>query len=270
MTAAAAERTGYAWRRSFDADDARAKVGTIFWDKAAGIAGLLKFRDVFQQTAEAYAAEKREAGRTLPISYNAQSVLKALFAVMDSKTGRCDPSLDEIAKRSRLARRTVVRQLAALRELKIVDWVRRTVKLEGAKGKGWHRTQTSNAYFINLAELPEEILRTLRQRLGDRFRETKRNLMGSGAVPGHNESKAAKLVKSLASAFTGAQRGPSAALASASEDERLAHMYQGDLDAIEAHKEMQREGGLFFGSNASATVALYPAPRTKYKRNEGA
>lgn len=267
MTAATAERTGYAWRNSYDVEDSRAKVGAIFWDKDAGVAGLLKFRDVFQQTAEAYAAEKREAGKTLPITHNAQSVLKALFAVMDSKTGRCDPSLDEIAKRSRLGRRTVVRLLANLRALKLVDWVRRTVAIEGHKGKGWNRTQTSNAYFINLANLPEEILRTLRQRLGDRFRETKSKLKGSGAVPGHIANAAAKLVKGLSGAFSGGARGPSAALAGMSEDDRLAHMYAGDLDAIAAHKEMM---GLSFGSNASANLTLYPAPRTKYKRNEGA
>lgn len=266
--AAAAERTGYAWRRSYDVDDVRAKVSTIYWDAAAGIGAMLNFRDHLQETFEAYANHTREAGKSNAISNNGQRVVKALFALMDHKTGRCDPSLDEIAKRTGgLSRRTVVRQLAVLRELKLVDWVRRTVAIEGHKGKGWNRTQTSNSYFINLTNMPEEILRTLRQRLGDRFRETKRKLQGSGAVPGHLANKAAKLVKGLTGALSGATRGPSAALASASDADRIAHMYGGDLDMIAQHMEM---AGLSFGSNASANLALYPPPRTKYKRNEGA
>jgi hypothetical protein len=59
----------------------------------------------------------------LPISANALTVLKALLRFMDGKTGRCDPCLDTVAWRSKLSRRTVVRQLEALRRERVIDWV---------------------------------------------------------------------------------------------------------------------------------------------------
>jgi hypothetical protein len=72
---------------------------------------------------------------------NGRAVLDALLFYMDGKTGRCDPCLDTIAKKSKLSRRTVVRQLDTLRSFKIVNWVRRTVKTGNAKGKGLSATR---------------------------------------------------------------------------------------------------------------------------------
>ncbi|MCJ2189182.1 helix-turn-helix domain-containing protein [Novosphingobium beihaiensis] len=149
---------------------------------------MFPFRDVFRDTVVAYSDHIRKPGKSLPISMNTMQVLKALFSFMDGKTGRCDPSLDTIAKRSKLSHRTVVRQLEVLRREKVIDRMRRTVKTGNGPDEGPKRQQTSNSYFVELANLPIEILRILRQKLGAKLREAKGTHMGSGPVPSGWES----------------------------------------------------------------------------------
>lgn len=252
-----------AWRRSFDVNDSRAQVSTVYWEPTPKNENMFRFQDVYRDTVLAYAGHVREIGKTLPISLNALQVLKALFSVMDGKSARCDPSLDEIAKRSRLSRRTVVRQLQTLRSEKIIEWVRRTVKTGNAPGEGPQRKQTSNSYFIDLDKLPVEIIRTLRQKLGDKLKAAKRKLEGSGPVPSRMAGKAAKLVSSFTGALSAFGRGENAqrrALAGGTDMDRLAHMYGGDVDAMREHAEML---GLSYDPSASANLALYPSLRTE-------
>lgn len=247
-----------AWRRSYDVEDRRAQVATVYWEPSAKKENFHRFTDVYRDTVEAYADHVREHGKSLPISQNALRVLRALFSVMDGKTGRCDPCLDTLSKRSRLSRRTVVRLLAKLRSEKIVDWVRRTVKTGNAKGEGPQRQQTSNAYFIDMVKLPIEIVRTLRQKLGGKLREKVRHLEGSGAVPNRMAIKAERLLKSVTGALSagiGRERSERRSLASGTATTRLAHMYGGDLDAMRQHEEML---GLSSAPSASANLALYP------------
>jgi hypothetical protein len=250
------------WRKSYDVDDVRARVSTIYWDTSPKNENYLQFRDVFANTVRKYSSHIREKGKQLPISMTAQAVLGALLALMDGKTGRCDPSLDEISKRSDMSRRTVVRQLEALRERKIVNWVRRTVKTGNAKGAGPQRQQTSNAYFIDMVNLPIEIVRTLRQKLGDKLRETARVLHGSGGVPNRMAIKVERLRKGLVSAFSAPssmKRTERSQLASAGADDVTAYVYRNDPAAIRQHEEML---GLSFAPSASANLALYPSVQT--------
>lgn len=252
-----------AWRRSYDIDDARAQVSTIYWQPTERNENYFRFRDVYRDTVLAYSDHVRKPGKTLPISLNAVQVLKALFGFMDGKTGRCDPCLDSIAKRSRLSRRTVVRQLEKLRRERVIDWVRRTVKTGNARGEGPQRKQTSNSYFIDLARLPIEIVRTLRQRLGDKLRETAKKLEGSGAVPSRMAGKAAKLLANFTGALSAPGRNERAqrrALAGGTATDRLAHMYGDDTEAMRQHAEML---GLSYCPSASANMALYPSLRTE-------
>lgn len=217
---------------------------------------------MYRDTVLEYAAHVREPGKTLPITANAAMVLRALMSKMDAKTGRCDPCLDEIAKASKLSRRTVVRQLDTLRTTRIVNWVRRTVKTGNAKGEGPLRHQTSNAYFIDLAAVPVEILRTLRQKLGNKLKEVSKALQGSGPVPNRMAIRAERLLKGLAGAWSGTERGEAAlrrSLADANSAELAAHMYGDDAHSHRQHAEML---GLPHAPSASAKVALYPGSRT--------
>lgn len=248
-----------AWRRSYDMDDKRAQVSQTYWDVSANNENALRFFEAFAKTVTSYSAHIRKANKPLPISMNGRAVLDALLFYMDGKTGRCDPCLDTIQKKSNLSRRTVVRQLDKLRELKIINWVRRTVKTGNAKGKGPQRQQTSNAYFIDMLNLPIEIVRTLRQKLGDKLRETAKHIEGSGKVPNRMAIKVERLAKTLSGAFaaTGSiKRVERQRLASSSSSRMIAHMYDGDPEAMREHLEML---GHHFAPNASATLALYPS-----------
>ena len=255
--------SGGPWRKSYDVNDERAQVSTIYWEPTAKNENALKFFDAFARSVVGYSDHIREAGKQLPISMNAKAVLDALLSVMDGKSGRCDPSLDTIARRSRLSRRTVVRQLNVLRERRIIDWVRRTVKTGNARGEGPQRQQTSNAYFIDMLKLPIEIVRTLRQKLGARLREKVRHLEGSGSVPNRMAIKAERLLKSVTGALSATGRRDGAnrrALAGSSLSSRLAHMYAGNPDAMREHEEML---SLSSATSASAKLALYPVLRTE-------
>ncbi|SLK09721.1 helix-turn-helix domain-containing protein [Novosphingobium mathurense] len=198
---------------------------------------------------------------------NAKAVLEALLSVMDGKTGRCDPSLDTIAKRSRLSRRTVVRQLDVLRAQNIINWVRRTVKTGNAPGEGPQRQQTSNSYFIDMLQLPIEIVRTLRQKLGGKLREKVRHLHGSGAVPSRMAIKAERLLKGVTSALTsggGREQAERRSLVGGTAMSRLAHMYGDDAEALRQHEEMLSS---FSVPSASAKLALYPVLRTRREKD---
>jgi hypothetical protein len=255
--------SGAAWRRSYDIEDPRAQVSRIHWEASARNENALKFFDVFKSTVWDYSDHIRKPGKPLPISANALAVLRALLRFMDGKTGRCDPCLDTIASRSKLSRRTVVRQLEALRRERVIDWVRRTVKTGKAPGEGPQRKQTSNAYFIDMAKLPIEIARTLRRKLGDRLRETSRKLVGSGPVPSRLAGRAAQLLANLAGSLSAGgnrEHAERRALAGGTAHDRLAHMYRDDPDALRQHEEML---GLSSCPGASARLALYPSSRTK-------
>ncbi|CCA92528.1 helix-turn-helix domain-containing protein [Novosphingobium sp. PP1Y] len=252
-----------AWRRSYDIDDPRAQVSTIYWQASERNENAFKFFDVIRKAIWQYADHIRKPGKPLPICANAMRVFEALVSHMDFRTGRCDPSLDTITATCKLSRRTVVRQLDVLRRERLIDWTRRTVKTGHAPGEGPQRKQTSNAYFIDLARLPVEIVRTLRQKLGDKLREAKRKLEGSGPVPTRLGGKAAKLVASLTGALgtaLGRDAAERRALAGASSQDRLAHMYHGDPEGLRLHLEMLGHASY---PSASATLALYPSIRTK-------
>ena len=251
------------WRRSYDIEDPRAQVSTTCWHTADNHKHARKFFDVIGRAIWQYADHVREAGKPMPICANALKVFEALASYMDYATGCCDPALDTLAARCKLSRRTVVRQLEVLRRMRIIDWVRRTEKTGNAPGEGPQRRQVSNAYFIDLARRPVEILRTLRQKLGDTLREPGTKLTGSGPVPSRLASKVGMLVTGLKGAFAtqlGRERGDREHLATISDERRIAYMYRGDPDGLRQHLEML---GISEGKSASAKLALYPSSRTK-------
>lgn len=261
----AARVTDAAWRRSFDVDAPQAQVFAIHWPESPRNEHALKFFDTLKDAAWRYSGHIREHGKHLPISANAVTVLKALLRFMDGKTGRCDPCLDRLARQTGLSRRTVVRSTQVLRQFGLIDWVRRTEATGRARGEGPQRRQISNAYFIDLAKLPIEILRTLRQKLGDKLREATRSRQGSGPVPSRIASNAAKLVSKFKGAVAtslGREAAHSRTLAGSSQEERLAHMYRDNPDGLRQHLEMLGHPSC---PSASAKLALYPSSRTEGK-----
>jgi hypothetical protein len=73
-------------------------------------------------------------------------VLEVLLGFVDFASGRCDPALDTICAKARLARATVVRAIEALKEHGFLDKVRRTRRTGRGPTEGPQREQISNAY----------------------------------------------------------------------------------------------------------------------------
>lgn len=260
----AARKLDPTWRNSYDINDPRAQVSTVHWEVTADKRDAFAFFDVFKKSVWDYSAHIRGKGKQMPICANAERVLRALIGFMDFKTGRCDPTLDSIAAASKLSRRTVVRQLQVLRERCGIEWVRRTVRTGNAPGYGPQRKQTSNSYFIDLAKVPVEIMRALRQKLGDRLKEARARRPGSGSVPNRMMSKIAGLAYSVAGAL-GAQSAGIAErrrLAGATDQERFTHMYRDDPEGLREHRAMLRSG-----ESASAKSAFYPPSRTEEEKD---
>ena len=70
-----------------------------------------------------------------------------LFGFFNLKTGQLDPSYAQIAQKANLSRKAVWMALVRLRELGLVDWVRRCRNGHDGAGRFVLR-QVSNAYFI--------------------------------------------------------------------------------------------------------------------------
>ncbi len=143
----------------------------------------MRWIDVLLETIEEWDDFERRRGGARPLGLHGLKVLKALVGrskharvPIDFKTGRLDPAIDTIAAAARVGRGTVIRALANLKRLGVLDWVRRTKTTDNAGGYGPQREQISNAYFFCL-NLPARVLQ--------RFRDVyaRRKLGAKGAAP---------------------------------------------------------------------------------------
>ena len=132
-------------RNSYDEHDPRAR---IFRPICGGRVGdALRWRDKLLQVAREYNTHHKKKGeREGPLGSNGLWVLEVLLGFVDFASGRCDPALDTICAKARLARATVVRAIEALKEHGFLDKVRRTRRTGRGPTEGPQREQISNAY----------------------------------------------------------------------------------------------------------------------------
>jgi len=82
------------------------------------------------------------------IGPTALKVLETLiFGFIDYSTGRLDPSHAGIARKAGVCVRSVANALKRLKDLKIIDWVRRCHE-EWTESGRWVRKQDTNAYIV--------------------------------------------------------------------------------------------------------------------------
>jgi hypothetical protein len=109
-----------------------------------------RFVDAVIGAAEKYDHDGKMPGdRMGPLGLAGLKVLKALFGIVDIMKGRLEPSIDTIAERAKLARGTVTRALARLRDAGFLWWIRRKVELDN-DGPGPQIHQATNAYWFKL------------------------------------------------------------------------------------------------------------------------
>jgi hypothetical protein len=94
--------------------------------------------------------QRRHPGRRNgPLGDVGLMVLKALYDLVDFKTGRLDPAIDTIAARICKARSAVIRALSRLREHGFINWIRRSEPVDN-DGAGPQVRQISNAYGFGM------------------------------------------------------------------------------------------------------------------------
>lgn len=94
-------------------------------------------------------ARKRPNNRNGPLGGIALEVIALLANTVHFRTGRLEPSIDWIMRKTRRSRDAVVRALAALRAHGFLHWLRR-FEPTGHDGKGPQVRQVSNAYHLAL------------------------------------------------------------------------------------------------------------------------
>jgi hypothetical protein len=98
------------------------------------------------------------------IGRTALNVLYALlFEFLDYRTGRLDPSYDGLARKAGVCRRAVAAALMRLKEVGILNWLRRCIEERDEAGR-FQLRQRTNAYAIlppsqwrGYAEIPEAL-----------------------------------------------------------------------------------------------------------------
>lgn len=118
------------------------------------------------QAAEFYDRQGKQPGeRNGPLGHVGIEVLRALFRIVDFKTGRLEPAIATICDRIRRSRAAVVRALARLKAHGFLDWIRRTEPTNNV-GAGPQVRQITNAYGFDLANLPRSAADWVRKILG--------------------------------------------------------------------------------------------------------
>lgn len=124
--------------------------------KAAPAPSPMPKRDAvkFWHKARELERRSRAAGRQDgTLGRNGLAVLHALvFDFLNHKTGRLDPSYEELARAAAISVRSVARGVRKLREAGILSWVRRCIADRDAIGRFVLR-QISNAYEILSSKL---------------------------------------------------------------------------------------------------------------------
>lgn len=235
-------------RDSFDVDDPRAQV-------FRPIEHGLDFVDAYLKVFDEWDDLTKKRGERHAMGGNCRKVLRTILRrCIDYKTGLCEPSLDTLARLTRFAKPTVVRCLKLLWSAGFVDWVRRTERTDLAPGEGPQVRQVTNAYYFDVARLPERCLKRLKEilrRAGKAFRPPVPG--GLNLYRGLRERRASRLSRKradLATALSGAR--------SAEETARL--LYPSDELAQAAYLAMLE------GKGASSAVGLNPSSRMKIQK----
>jgi len=167
-------------RHSIDVEDRRARVSRPIGDGTT--AGALSWIDCLLKAVSEWDDVQRAKGGARPLGLHGLRVLEALLGrrgkvAVDFRTGRLDPELATIARAAGVTKTTVVRALARLKAMKVLDWIRRTERTGKHGVFGPQRRQVANSYFFTPEALPARVAQRLRDLLA------RRRLRRSGTMP---------------------------------------------------------------------------------------
>jgi len=139
-------------RNSYDIDDRRADVFRPVRDGWDWIGSVMQAFDELlhhQRTSKYKEADRLQDGD--------RRILWNFLKLIDFKTGKLDPSYQEIADRAGCHRATAVEACKRFAKWLGLKWVRRTVKAETAGQAGPQREQISNAFYFDLSSAPRRV-----------------------------------------------------------------------------------------------------------------
>ncbi|WP_162528482.1 helix-turn-helix domain-containing protein [Novosphingobium sp. BW1] len=224
---AAAENSVRLWRRTYNVSDPRANVARRLGDGSVRqgkivISTIIEtatkwFKHTNEAARHAYAEQMlafeqgkasvaEEPQRPTKLKWNILATLEAVLSFLDFKTGECIATYEMIAKAAECGRDTVYKHINRLRELGLIDWVRRC---EPTGNKIGQKTKAApNAYFFEITRLPSAVQMLMRQILTRRGVKLASHpeRQGSGSVPNRAQRLATKLGKTLSSAESFLQR----------------------------------------------------------------
>lgn len=145
-------------RDSFDVEDRRAQVARPNPWGMAFVDGLMRVLAEWDDYT-------KEVGKRHRFGLAGQKVLRAILSCWDFKKGICEPCIDTIMSKTKLARATVVRAIRNLEADGFMDHIRRTERTGNAPGEGPQVKQVSNAYWFDPSRLHKKCYDRLQQLL---------------------------------------------------------------------------------------------------------
>lgn len=115
-------------------------------------------------------ATRAPGKRNGAVGHVALEVYRFLLRLRHRKTGRLEPSLAWIAAQINRSRSAVANALMRLKELKFLDWQRRTRPIEDPEPGGQYTQQISNAYILKLAGDALDLVCRIMRRPTERIR----------------------------------------------------------------------------------------------------
>jgi hypothetical protein len=151
MSAAASRRTFQPVRRNSRHEGEREHlvwrpIGSTPEEARRFIGALIK-------AAEQLDRETKAPGKQMgALGLSGLHVLRALCGIVSYRSGRLEPSIAYIQERTKLARATVVRALARLKQHGFLNWMRRTAPTDNQGEAGPQVRQIPNAYWFGLKD----------------------------------------------------------------------------------------------------------------------
>jgi hypothetical protein len=179
-------------RWSYDEGDRRAQVFRRVGDgsEEQGWSLIGAMLQAFDETLQAQRQNGYKGGDRL--QDGDRRILMSLLKHLDFKTGRLDPSYEQIASKAGCHRNTAIRACYRFVKWLGLRWVRRTVAAETAGQKGPQREQISNAFFFDIRSLPSRVKQRWREAVKRHFANKGQQppkavaAYASGTAPIHN------------------------------------------------------------------------------------
>ncbi len=128
------------------------------------------------RAAELHDRDNKEPGkRNGPIGAIGLEVYRELMRMVCWKTGRLEPSIATICKRTARSRDAVSKAMARLKAEGFLNWIRRFEPVEDPDPFGPQVKQTTNAYWFDLPAKAAELVRRLMKRPTEKQRDAKRD-----------------------------------------------------------------------------------------------